>query len=69
LAISILDRYLSATKVAPAYLQTFGAAALMIASKLKDEEPPTLGLLCQCAAHHFDQEELKVQQAVFCDSV
>ena len=60
LAVNVIDRFLSRQLLAPADLQLFGAAAMLVASKLKDDESPTLSNMCACAENAFALETLQV---------
>eukprot|EP00122_Pirum_gemmata_P012933 Pgem_evm1s12027 len=59
LAVNYVDRFLSKEKEDHEELQCVGAAALLIASKIKDVTPLNPNLLCVCSDHAFPVESLK----------
>lgn len=61
LAVNVIDRFLSVVQLAPDDLQLYGAAAMLVASKLKDEDSPTLANICACAANAFTTHQLQVR--------
>eukprot|EP00123_Amoebidium_parasiticum_P013073 comp21750_c0_seq1/m.30810 comp21750_c0_seq1/g.30810 ORF comp21750_c0_seq1/g.30810 comp21750_c0_seq1/m.30810 type:complete len:327 (-) comp21750_c0_seq1:1009-1989(-) len=62
LAVNLLDRYLSVVKVTPNRLQCVGAAAMLIASKLRDEYPLRSAVIAECADGAFTEEHVKTQE-------
>lgn len=60
LAVSLMDRFLSASLALPVWPVCLAAGCILIASKLAECETVTADRLCAAAQHHFQPSHLRV---------
>jgi hypothetical protein len=63
LTVNIADRYLSATVVLPQHLQLVGVAAMLVASKFEEVNPPEVKRLAYYTANAYTCEEIIKREA------
>ncbi|XP_043535192.1 G1/S-specific cyclin-D1-like [Chiloscyllium plagiosum] len=62
LAISYLDRFLSAVPLEKSRLQLLGSACLLLASKLRETQPLSINSVCAYTAHSSRPGELRTME-------